>query len=317
MIVFLPQSDVYYAVREGINVVLLGGNPYAHAFTSIPSGLATSGGEVGFAYLPINVALAGPFQLIWDYRFGLVVSDIVTAVVIYATLKQGHRHANTAALVVMLLPTSVAMSTIFGNLTSFTSLFLALHIYAINRGQSMLGALALGFAFATSQIAFFLTPLLLFLPRKHFMITVSLAPLALTVIPYAIVQPGAMLDSLFQFHLEREPYRIVQSVGEVWSHNIGLTGIFMTVFGTAVPLLLRSILAVMSTVVCLWRIRTDRYLWGTILALTLIFLIPQNVFYSYYHVLMPLIVILVWRRFRLIQPEATADNNGTRRAREE
>jgi len=190
-------------------------------------------------------------------------------------------------------------------------------MYCINKGRVAAGALALGFAFATSQIAFFLAPLILFLPRKRYVIPLALAPLTVTVIPYAVAGLGDMVNSLFQFQLEREPYRLVQLVGQVWSHNIGLSGVVLTIFGAAIPLTQRIFLGLISTALCIWRMKRDRYLWSTILALALTFLIPQNVFYSYYHLLMPWIVVLVWRRFRYSHVGVNIPHDGASSARQE
>jgi hypothetical protein len=288
-----PASDVYYYLSQGAQVLVSGGNPYAHTYTGIPAALVTPGAQQVFAYLPFTAIYLVPFYLAGDIRFGLVAADLVVGASIYL---YGGRWNLAASLLFLFIPLTVLFSTYYVNAALVAMVFLALFLLFESRGQPRLGALSLGLSLASIQFALLVAPLaLVYYARKGMWLEVAIAVVAgaAVVLPFLLLTPS-FLDQTLLFQFSRAAAPLVSSGGPLGTLvNPSLDAAVISLFGFGLPSYAKAtvelvVLAPLSRAKDLSSLARN----STLFVLVSVFVLPNDFFWAYLE--LPFMLALFW-----------------------
>jgi hypothetical protein len=208
-------SDVLTVTAEALGVLLRGGNPYTHAYASVPQAAQAS----GFSYPPGNLLYYLPGFLAGDIR----ATEIASAALVLAGLAAvgwltRSRWTAAAVAVYAAAPPLVALATDNSNDTSAGALlFAALVALLLARRRSSAGGLVLagilmGWAITFKQYALAFWPFAVgYLATQDWRLrrgragampawlayaAVSAGVCALLILPFFVRSPGAFLASM-------------------------------------------------------------------------------------------------------------------------
>lgn len=234
-----PSTDVFYVNREAISVLLSGGNPYVHEFTTIPKELITQSSENVYAYLPFTLLFYVPFYPI-DIRVGSAVADLLVALSIYMIRKElfGDRGLIGPAIY-LFFPPFILFTSYYSNNVAISASFALLSIYVLLKGRGALAGFLFGLSLSSLQLSFALLPILFYYCMKKGMskfVYVSLLTLVAITLPF-LLNPGEFFRDILLFQLQRLPLSPVSEN----ALNLSLSGLLLTL-GISLPLSIRSIL---------------------------------------------------------------------------
>ena len=230
-----PGSDVYYYLKESVQALLSGQNPYTYDYSGIPANLATPGAGHLFAYLPVTFLYLAPFGAVGDVRLGLVAADLFVASALFL---YGGRWRRAAVTVFLFAPFTVLFATVYPDASLAAMPFVAFFFVFESRGRGLTGAVCYGLALAASQFAALMLPLvfLFYLRRGRWAEPLlSLAVGGAVIAPFLFSAPSAFLDgtAIFQFQRAVSPlfstggpfgFSLNPSVSAIvaWSLGLGL-----------------------------------------------------------------------------------------------
>jgi hypothetical protein len=210
----VPPSDVILFQQQSVAAFLNGIDPYQIRFENI-YGYGTSYYapelqigkmlDFGFVYPPFSLLLAVPgYALFGDYRYGALIAIVLTALLMIRTSRA--ELACGAAFLFLLAPVT-PLVLYWGWSEPFLALPFAATV-ALAVRSSAATPFALGLAIAAKQYA---PPLLAIgfvllesVRRKVGLVHMAVVPLlvaAVTVIPFAIWDPGALVHSAVGVHV--------------------------------------------------------------------------------------------------------------------
>lgn len=287
-----PLTDVYYYDTQAVAALLRGIDPYGHLYTGIPAALTTPGAQTVFAYLPGVLLFLVPFA--WtDVRSAMVVAELIVALAIFSL---SGRWSTLASAVFLLIPAGALFSVVYPNNALPAMSFLGLGVLLESRNKKIPGAALIGAALATSQFAWLAYPTFLALwirGRNWSQVAVSLGIASAMVLPFFAWNPSAFVQDALLFEFSRPVFPLVANTPWGLNLNPSISGLAVSMFGSAVPGTVRVLVMLAMLPILLWRTRglkRDLFWMGCYLAAGM-FILPGNFFWVYLE--LPLQMILM------------------------
>lgn len=191
-----PTIDVFYILRDGPKLLLVGKNPYELSYPApygvyIPTIIFIYGPLVPFLFLPASVIFNDP-------RYILVAADLATVLFIYKLAKKLRVERNLTHLIILIFlfhPLFPFMTEQAWLEPTITMLFVASTFFLINKKNTKVGPLFLGAILAIKSV--YILPILTYLKNMgagkiQYLIT-ALVPIALST-PFFIANPNLFLE---------------------------------------------------------------------------------------------------------------------------
>lgn len=218
--------DVGVFLRESVDALLRGSNPYTHAYSNIYDAEATQrfygegvvkDGKIvyGYPYPPAILLLTVPGYLLGDARVSSVLA--VTAAALVLLLRARAVHGRVAAVLLVCAPGLVSI-TIAGWVEPIIVGLLAAFVVALHARRLVLAAAFLGLLFVSKQYFVVLVPCLWLLrpyysrPRLAVAVCTALA----VNLPFLLWSPSSFWRALVEWQFI-QPYRPDSISLTVWS----------------------------------------------------------------------------------------------------
>jgi glycosyl transferase family 87 len=290
--VVAPLTDVYYYDSQAVSALLRGLDPYGYTFTGIPPALVTAGAQSVFAYLPgiflVLVPLA-PF----DVRVAMVACELIVAWGIYAL---GGRWSLLASAVFLLLPFGALFSVVYPNNALPAMALFGLAVLLEGKNRQLPAAILFGLAMASSLLILLAFPffaLLWYRRRGWKELAASLLVAGLVTVPFLAWNPGAFIQDTLYFEFSRSAYPLVSNTPWGVNLNPSVSGIAVTIAGTAVPAIVRGLAVLVLLAFFLRRsgdLRSSLFELSFFLTIVM-FVLPGDFFWVYLQ--FPLQVLLM------------------------